>query len=301
MLYPHNPTVRNSIEAHIGRYFHAPVFDYYPRSFVLVSGGINSVALLANLLQYTQHEIHAHHVRIQTPANREKAQYDAMMNCMEYLRAHYREFSLTTSSYEMMVGGHEKLNVDANVAAFMGSRTHFSLGLKCDIFWMGHTRHLVYNYMDLGAIHSASHSFVRIKPVMIMPLISMNGVPVYSSIPPELAAVTFSCKNPRYNAAGAAAECGSCFVCQEMMSVRNYAMELQKNRLPVLPDIQFDTALSLEAANVKWPCFYPHRDMQGGILRCGVCPACQAMISLQQHKQGVVGHPNAVLGKSEVL
>ena len=54
------------------------------KTLVMLSGGIDSVAVLANVRQETEHEVHAHHIELSNRENRQMAENDAVANVVDY-------------------------------------------------------------------------------------------------------------------------------------------------------------------------------------------------------------------------
>ena len=57
---------------------------------LMLSGGLDSVALLVNLLEETDQKLHVHHIEIQNFENRLRAENDALERVLTYCREHYR-------------------------------------------------------------------------------------------------------------------------------------------------------------------------------------------------------------------
>lgn len=278
MIYPYNTAVRDAIWDTLKQRYPVPD-DYKVRSMVLVSGGMDSVALLAGLLQHTQHEIHAHHVEIHNLEGRADIEKAALNRCLDYMRQHYRPFTFTTTRYEMMTGEKRYVGPDSSVVMFMASRVNISMGSCHDLFWTGHLRGPMFEYVNAGAVMAASHSFLRQQPVWMMPFINFLKYNLYASVPPELAELTWSCRGTRHDAAGKPLECGTCHACIAWGRVRK-AIE-HNSRLPQgaasLPAKPIDPLATEEAAAVAWPCLFPRHDDARNYFRCGICENCELL------------------------
>ena len=77
----------------------------------MFSGGLDSVALLANLLQETEQSLHAHHIEIQNYENRARAENDAVRRTLAYFNGHYRDFSYSSSKSEFPLAHLKKRDI----------------------------------------------------------------------------------------------------------------------------------------------------------------------------------------------
>lgn len=291
MLYPNNHAVKNSIANQCNHYYAG-----YPEdriySLALVSGGLDSVALLANLLQHTKHKVHAHFVEMVNHENRSNAEKAAMQKCVNYLIRHYRPFEYSTSVYEMMLGEPKWVGPDISAVMFMAGRLCKSLGNNMDMIWTGHMRGPVYEYVDAGAVLAASFSSLLKKPLWVMPVLNLLKFDLYESIPRELAVLTWSCRNPVYEHDGTAQQCGVCHACEAHKRVRNLSEHYRLNGLPPAPQVEYDPTLTPEQAADKWYCQYPRHDDNKNVFRCGICKHCELLLRLQHElrvksKQGL--------------
>lgn len=254
-------------------------------SLVMVSGGLDSVAMLANVLQHTKHRVHAHFVEIINKENRAKAEKAAMEKCARYLLQHYRSFEYSTSTYEMMLGSSTGVGPDASVIMFMAGRLNKSLGNTMDMVWTAHLRGPIYEYADAGAVHAASYSSLLKKPLWVMPVLNFLKFDLYESIPRELAGLTWSCRSPVYAEDGSVRQCGTCHACEAHQRVRNLSEHYRLNGLPPALQVEYDPTLSFEQAAEKWRCLYPRHDDNNNVFRCGACQNCEMLMRLRYEKK----------------
>jgi hypothetical protein len=278
MLYPNNTAVRDSIHWHMKHHF--PVApDYKVRSMVLLSGGMDSIALLANLLQHTNHEVHAHHVDIRNQENRAGAENASLAKVLPYISKHYRPFIYSSSRYEMMLGSANTVGPDSSVVMFMASRANLSMGNQSDILWTGQLRSPIYEDINAGAIFGACHTFARSKPMWIMPFLYFNKFNIYASIPPELADLTWTCRYPHYDAAGKAMKCGECHGCKGRAQV----VAIAESYKGTPASTQKSSGINFYSTNEESPCLYPRYDSNRNVMRCGICVNCDVLLTRDRH------------------
>jgi hypothetical protein len=91
----------------------------------MLSGGLDSVPLLVNLLQETRDEIHAHHIELHTFEERDLAEADAILGILPSCREHYRRFNYICAWY---VNSAEWSGLNITLAIFFAARLHVAMG-----------------------------------------------------------------------------------------------------------------------------------------------------------------------------
>jgi 7-cyano-7-deazaguanine synthase in queuosine biosynthesis len=185
-------------------------------ALLMLSGGLDSVALLANILQETSQTVHAHHIEIQNFEDRRQAENDALHRILAYCREHYRPFTFTTSvsEFPLGLGG----GYDLTLALFTAARVHTALGRVVDIVYTGHIAPSRAEIVEGAAVFNACYINKRCKPVWLRPLAHVKKADIYQSIPLELAEMTWSCRKPVYRGSSYEA-CGSCHACRSRAQV----------------------------------------------------------------------------------
>ena len=201
--------------------------DGTKRTLVMLSGGIDSTAALWHVLHHPDEygEVLVHHIHIKNLEARWVAEVMAVKNVLAYIKKHApTPFSYSQSTIEVPHFGNQFMfDVEAMgfITGYMTSRdtkitkvviaatkTDFELGVDGSVM-RGKRAHNAYHPDE--ADHSA-----RIKEY---PQSHMTKAEVYASAPPELAALTWSCRTPRY-VDGKPIECGRCKTCKiEMRTV----------------------------------------------------------------------------------
>lgn len=185
-------------------------------ALLMLSGGLDSVALLVNILQETNQTLHAHHIEIQNFENRRQAENDALHRILAYCREHYRPFSFTTSvsEFPLGLGG----GYDLTLALFTAARVHTALARVVDIVYTGHVAPSEAEILEGAAVFNACYISKRFKPLWLRPLAHLKKADVYRSIPRELAEMTWSCRKP-VNDDKAYKPCGNCHACRSLAQV----------------------------------------------------------------------------------
>ena len=106
-----------------------------PRTLLMLSGGLDSVALLVNLLQETDDEIHAHHIELHNFENRGRAETDAIFRILPYCWEHYRRFDYSSSKCVFQLGWS---GLDITLAMFFAARVRLAMRGPFDYVITGH-------------------------------------------------------------------------------------------------------------------------------------------------------------------
>lgn len=207
---------------------HTPVKNKKNRTLVMFSGGMDSTAALWHVLHNPEKygDIHVHHMHLQNVENRWRAEAMAAKNVLAYMRKHApTSFTTSESTINTPQFGNNFLydvEVMGFITGYMTSRdpsitkvviaatkTDFDLGVDASVM-RGKRMHNAYHPEEKD--HSA-----RIKEY---PHKDLTKEEVYKTLPPELAALTWSCRTPRY-VKGKPVECGQCKTCKiEMQNIK---------------------------------------------------------------------------------
>jgi 7-cyano-7-deazaguanine synthase in queuosine biosynthesis len=182
----------------------------------MLSGGLDSVALLANVLQETDQRVHAHHIELRNFENRWQAEQEALDKVLAYCREHNRAFSYTSSTLDFPVG--RGGGFDLTLVLFTAARVHTALGCVVDIVYTGHIAPTRAEIVEGSAVFNGCYINKRFKPLWLWPLAHLRKREVYASIPPELAEMTWSCRRPVHEEGGYR-PCGACHACRSRAEV----------------------------------------------------------------------------------
>jgi 7-cyano-7-deazaguanine synthase in queuosine biosynthesis len=196
--------------------------EYESRSLVMLSGGIDSVAVLATLLTETEHQVHAHHIELSNRDNRQQAENDAVADVVDYCWQHYRDFSFSTSKSEFKI---TQRGYDLIFTMFHAALVSISSVPGYDFVMTGH-----FQTSKLRAMYGQQmldSCFLRdsAKPRWIRPLDALTDekhikIDIYRSVPDELAALSWSCRKP-VETDGELVPCGCCYACRNLDVARS--------------------------------------------------------------------------------
>jgi 7-cyano-7-deazaguanine synthase in queuosine biosynthesis len=187
------------------------------RCLLMLSGGLDSVALLANLLAETPHHVHAHHIEIDNYEQRTRAENEALTKVVAYCKHHYRPFDYTTSGSQFPLG--KGGGYDLTLSLFVAARVCSALGGQIDAVITGH-RDTHFEILSEGAaVFHACFINKRTHPEWLRPLTKMPKRDIYESIPPKLATLSWSCRRPVHGEGGAYSACGACHSCRELAAI----------------------------------------------------------------------------------
>tara|TARA_R100000951_G_C2568498_1_gene157974 strand:- start:10 stop:705 length:696 start_codon:yes stop_codon:yes gene_type:complete len=182
---------------------------------VMYSGGLDSVAMLASVLQETDHKVHVHHIQIVNFEKRDNAEYEAVKKTLDYMRENYRDFDYSTSKSEFLMG--KGGGTDLQLQMFIAGRLHSVLGGLVDNVLTGN-QFTSFRMLSEGAIlFNAMFQRTSRRPEWLRPLYGIEKIDVYAAIPPELAKLSWSCRKPviEEKAEGiVSTPCGKCHACQ---------------------------------------------------------------------------------------
>ena len=205
-----SPAVANALKREIRRAL--PTTKQRRHSALLMlSGGLDSVALLANILSETDQRLHVHHIEIQNFENRRQVENEAVEQVLAYLRQHYRPFSYSSSRSEFPLG--KGGGFDLTLVLFVAARVHTALASVVDIVYTGHIAPNRPEILEGSAVFNACYINKRFKPVWLWPLARLKKIEIYESIPRELAELTWSCRKPVRDG-DLFRPCGQCHACQ---------------------------------------------------------------------------------------
>jgi hypothetical protein len=212
---PKSRAVANALQQEVRRALPAASSRLYS-ALLMLSGGLDSVSLLANILEETDHSLHAHHIEIQNYENRLQAESEALQAVLAYCRERYRAFSFSTSKSEFPLG--RGGGFDLTLVLFTAARVHTALGRVIDIVYTGHIAPTRPEILEGSAVFNACYINKRFKPVWLRPLDRLKKIDIYDSIPQELAELTWSCRRPVYQG-DSYRPCGQCHTCRSMAEV----------------------------------------------------------------------------------
>ncbi|MBP9738614.1 7-cyano-7-deazaguanine synthase [Candidatus Saccharibacteria bacterium] len=197
------------------------------RTVVMFSGGIDSAAALWHVLHRPDEygQVHVHHIHIKNLEARWKAEAMAVKDVLDYMREHApTDFTYSQSTIEVPHFGNRFMyDVEAIsvLSGYMTSRdpliTKVVIAATKTDFEHGAQEAVARAKKIHNAFHpeEEDHS-ARVKEY---PHRDLSKKEVYKTVPPELAALTWSCRTPHYSD-GKPVECGRCKTCKiEMQGI----------------------------------------------------------------------------------
>ena len=194
-----------------------------PVSLVMLSGGLDSVALLHHLLAETDHVVHAHHIALDNWEARSGAEHEAMERVLVHFDAHYRPFERSRSAhgfhFAKTVGGR-----DTSLVMFTASRVVNALRGRPHLVFTGHFDPGPGRSGQLAegeAILNAALLTKRVHPHWLRPFERLPGTrderkaDIWLSTPRVLADLCWWCRRP-VSRDGGYEECGTCGACRLM-------------------------------------------------------------------------------------
>ena len=194
------------------------------RVLVMLSGGLDSVALLALVLAETDLDVVAHHVELHNFEQRAVAELDALDRVLGWFADNERPFDYTTSRTEFPFrrgGGY-----DMALSLFIATRICLELGDVAAVL----TGHIFPRHRELAAgmaVYQASFGARTERPPWLWPFSEIppgkrhkRKVDIYQSIPPDLAERCWSCRTPVHDPDGSYEPCGECHACVSVTAAR---------------------------------------------------------------------------------
>lgn len=205
-----NPAVAEGIRRALERGYSASDPARPLGSLLMFSGGLDSTALLANLLTATRHRLHVHRIEIANFENRHPMENNAAKRIIDYCQTHYRPFTYSESKQEfhLGIGG----GMDMTLAMFMAGRVYNAMGGGIDVVWTGHIDPAEWEVVEGAAVLHANFINKLRVPEWLRPLRRMSKKDIYESIPRELAECCWSCRAPVIEGKHYS-PCGQCYTC----------------------------------------------------------------------------------------
>jgi 7-cyano-7-deazaguanine synthase in queuosine biosynthesis len=187
-------------------------------TLVMFSGGMDSTAMLVKLLTQSQDELRVHHIRMANREMRARAEGYAAERILAYCRQHYRAFRYSESGLDFT--SLEAIPIDYLSIAYVACQVAIdtpgcnriavaSLARDTDIRNRSARQRQVFD-----AMYACYRARKLGEPQVewIYPVYDCSKDEVAGMLPPELMALTWSCRRPVEKPGGWAA-CGTCKAC----------------------------------------------------------------------------------------
>jgi len=191
-------------------------------TLVMFSGGLDSTAMLLKLLagpgEEMRTELRVHHIRMVNREGRDRAESRAVESIVSYCRARYRPFRYSESALDF--SGLEAVPIDYLSIAFVACQVAIDTP-GCDRIAVGALStdtDIVNRCARQRRVFDAMYECYRARKLgepdvaWIYPVYECTKSQIAEMLPPELAALTWSCRRPVARGAGWA-PCGACKAC----------------------------------------------------------------------------------------
>ncbi|MBL4807718.1 MAG: hypothetical protein JKY31_10570 [Rhodobacteraceae bacterium] len=210
-------------------------------TIVMLSGGVDSVYVLAKLLKETDDIILAHHIHLLNKDGRHKVEGERCRKIIDCCRKKYRhlEYSESAIDHRGLFGE----SVDIVAAAFQAGIVGRSYAAKyerpANRWIFGLSEEKVYDansHTHLRKACAASCYPFPAPELYRMPIISMVDQIRY--LPVELANLCWTCRNPIWRENGEFDECNVCANCSIMARTSNTLSEIPSTRPIILTGLE---------------------------------------------------------------
>lgn len=187
-------------------------------TLVMFSGGLDSTAMLVKLLEQTRDELRVHHIRMVNREGRAAAEQAAVEAIVAWCRKRYRPFRYSESGLDF--AALEAIPIDYLSIAYVACQVAIdtpgcnriavaSLSRDTDIVNRAARQRQVFEVM-----HACYRARKLGEPQVewITPVYDCTKSQIAEMLPPELAALTWSCRRPVARGGGWA-PCGACKAC----------------------------------------------------------------------------------------
>jgi 7-cyano-7-deazaguanine synthase in queuosine biosynthesis len=187
-------------------------------TLVMFSGGLDSTAMLVKLLEQTRDELRVHHIRMVNREGRAAAEQAAVAAIVAWCRKRYRPFRYSESGLDF--AALEAIPIDYLSIAYVACQVAIdtpgcnriavaSLSRDTDIVNRAARQRQVFEVM-----HACYRARKLGEPQVewITPVYDCTKSQIAEMLPPELAALTWSCRRPVARGGGWA-PCGACKAC----------------------------------------------------------------------------------------
>lgn len=190
-------------------------------TLVMFSGGLDSTAMLFKLLTETPDDLRVHHLRMVNREGRARAEQDAVESIVAWCKTRYRPFRYSESGLDF--SGLEAIPIDFMSIAYVACQvaidtpgcTRIAVGtLARDLDEVKRSVSVIQR-----RIFDTMYQVYRARKVgeekveWIYPVYELSKAQVASLLPPELRALTWSCRRPLVTSSGYQI-CGICKPCR---------------------------------------------------------------------------------------
>lgn len=193
-------------------------------TLVMFSGGMDSTAMLLQLLTQTVDELRVHHVHMVNLEGRAEAERAAVERIVEVCRRRYRPFRYSESALDF--SGLEAIPIDWMAIAYVACQVAIDTP-RCDRIAVGALAtdtDIVNRCARQRRLFEAMYECYRARKLgeprieWVYPVFETPKAALAALLPPELLDLTWSCRTPVRTTTGFLA-CGSCKACRARAGV----------------------------------------------------------------------------------
>jgi 7-cyano-7-deazaguanine synthase in queuosine biosynthesis len=188
-------------------------------TLAMFSGGLDSTAMLVQLLEQTHDELRVHHIRMSNKEGRDDAEQRAVAAIVEWCRARYRPFRYSESGLDFT--GLEAIPIDYLCIAFVACQVAIdtphceriavaALARDTDIENRSARQRRVFD-----TLYECYRARKLGEPEVqwIYPVYHASKAELAARLPRELVELTWSCRRPVRESNGGWRPCGACKAC----------------------------------------------------------------------------------------
>jgi 7-cyano-7-deazaguanine synthase in queuosine biosynthesis len=199
-------------------------------TLVMFSGGMDSTAMLVKLLAQSRDELRVHHIRMANKEGRAGAEQQAVEAILAWCRRRYRSFRYSESGLDFTAL--EAIPIDYLSIAYVACQVAIDTP-GCDriaVASLSRDTDIVNRSARQRQVFDVMHACYRARKLgepkveWVYPVYECTKAEIAAMLPPELAALTWSCRRPLARGAGWV-PCGTCKAClaRQDVSLQNPA------------------------------------------------------------------------------
>ena len=187
-------------------------------TLVMFSGGMDSTAMLVKLLTQSEDELRVHHIRMVNREGRAGAEQQAVEAILAWCRRRYRPFRYSESGLDF--ASLEAIPIDYLSIAYVACQVAIDTPgcNRIAVASLSRDTDIVNRSARQRQVFDAMYACYRARKLgepdveWIYPVYECTKSQIAEMLPPELAALTWSCRRPVARGAGWA-PCGGCKAC----------------------------------------------------------------------------------------
>src|ERR1044071_5572616 len=197
-------------------------------TLVMFSGGMDSTAMLVKLLTQSADELRVHHIRMVNKEGRAGAEQQAVEAILAWCRRRYRPFRYSESGLDF--ASLEAIPIDYLSIAYVACQVAIDTPgcERIGVASLSRDTDIVNRSARQRQVFDAMYACYRARKLgepkieWVYPVYDCTKAQIAEMLPPELAALTWSCRRPVAKAGGWL-PCGTCKAClaREGVSAQN--------------------------------------------------------------------------------